>query len=128
MTAAAEAPDLVRLEAVSKRFGTAPPALDAVSGHIRGGEIGATEGRPFSRRASSSRSCCVSAICSKAMRSRSAAFHSASACRTSTSSADVILSRSAGIISPQMAFATGSAVSPAFNAAREPRVFPARSR
>ncbi|MCA8931511.1 MAG: ABC transporter ATP-binding protein [Rhodospirillaceae bacterium] len=39
MTAAAEAPDLVRLEAVSKRFGTAPPALDAVSGHIRGGEI-----------------------------------------------------------------------------------------
>ncbi|MCB9959022.1 MAG: ABC transporter ATP-binding protein [Rhodospirillaceae bacterium] len=34
------APDLVRLEAVTKRFGTAaPPALDAVSGQIRGGEI-----------------------------------------------------------------------------------------
>ncbi|MGO9420234.1 ABC transporter ATP-binding protein, partial [Roseiarcus sp.] len=31
--------DLVRLSDVTKRFGTAPPALDAVSGSIGGGEI-----------------------------------------------------------------------------------------
>ena len=31
--------EFVRLSQITKRFGTAPPALDAVSGSIRGGEI-----------------------------------------------------------------------------------------
>jgi ABC-2 type transport system ATP-binding protein len=32
-------PDFIRLDGVTKRFGSAPPALDGVSGTIRGGEI-----------------------------------------------------------------------------------------
>ena len=32
-------PDFIRLSAVTKRFGTAAPALDKISGVIRGGEI-----------------------------------------------------------------------------------------
>src|SRR4051812_12283541 len=32
-------PSFIRLDGVTKRFGSAPPALDAVSGTIRGGEI-----------------------------------------------------------------------------------------
>ncbi|CAN7152970.1 ATP-binding cassette domain-containing protein [Pararhizobium sp. LjRoot235] len=39
MTAAPDRTELVRLSDVTKRFGDAPPALDAVSGFIPGGEI-----------------------------------------------------------------------------------------
>ncbi|CAN7277269.1 ATP-binding cassette domain-containing protein [Pararhizobium sp. LjRoot255] len=39
MTAAPDRTELVRLSDVTKRFGDAPPALDAVSGLIPGGEI-----------------------------------------------------------------------------------------
>ncbi|MEK1924114.1 MAG: ATP-binding cassette domain-containing protein, partial [Rhizobium giardinii] len=39
MTEAADRTELVRLADVTKRFGDAPPALDAVSGAILGGEI-----------------------------------------------------------------------------------------